>query len=410
MSRFPSGLASQLLASGTNFVLLVTLARSQGADTFDWSALAIAGVTAVVGVSRSVFETSVALAADSPEHLRTEGRFGGTASTLATAAVMAPVVVWALSQADWQIAMVAVGAPFIVFQYTLRQVCFSAGSAHLAMRADLARAALIMLPEVGTSVMAIPSHVSVGVWWGSACATAIYLVRQLGWRPFAGSLVAHWRQSTGQRFSLLGDSLLVQLTPVVTSLLIGSALSAVALSAFRGGSTLLGPISILLTAVPLLMLPRLVREGAPTFAHAMGRLRPINMGLSGACLAVSAGAPFVPDSIGEILLGDSWTPTQRVLPLLAVQFALQPWALSITTGLKLIGRSHLLVPLRAVRSLGLVVVVIVALQSGSLTVVVSSMVAFEALATLGYLIVGHRHRTLPTRTASSIREPSIGDA
>ena len=89
---------------------------------------------------------------------------------------------------------------------------------------------------------------------------------------------------------------------------------------------------------------------------------------------------------------------------------IQPWALSVTTGLKLVGRSHLLVPLRVARSVGLILVVVVALRSGNLTVVVGSILAFEALATLGYLVVGHHHRAMRIRTASSIREPSIGDA
>lgn len=408
--RVSQGLLSQVLASGTNFVLLVTLARSQGADTFGWSALAVAVVTAAVGVSRSVFGTSIALAADSPNHLRTEGAFGGTASALATAAIVTPVVLWALSGGDWQIALVALGAPFIVFQDILRQICFSSGSARLALRADLGRMILVSLPAAASTGLQVPSNLSIVVWWGSAVLAAFYLAPRLRWRPISTSLLSHWRESAGQRFSLLGDSLLIQLTPVVTSLLIGSALSAVALSAFRGGSTLLGPISILLTAVPLLMMPRIVREGAPTFAVAMRRLRPVNMGLSGACIAIAGCTPFVPARLGEIVLGESWIPTQQILPLLALQFALQPWALSVTTGLKLIGRSHLLVPLRATRSLGLVVIVVVALRSESITIIVGAILAFEALATLGYLAVGRRLKASRIRTASSMSNPSIGDA
>lgn len=406
----PHGLLSQVLASGTNFLLLVTLARSQSVDSFGWSALTIAVVTAAVGVSRSVFGTSIALASGSAPHLRTEGRFGGTASALATTLLMTPVIVWALGREDWQIAMVALGAPFIVFQDTLRQVCFSSGSAHLALKADLVRIILVALPAAGTSVATFPSFLSIGVWWGSAFVTALYLAMRLGWKPYSRSLLAHWRHTAGQRFSLLGDSLLIQLTPVANSLLIGSALSAVALSAFRGGSTLLGPVSILLTAVPLLMMPRIVREGSPTFAHAMRRLRPINLGLSAACIVIAACTPLVPAHVGELVLGESWLPTQAILPLLAIQFAIQPWALSVTTGLKLIGRSHVLVPLRVARSVGLIVVVTVALRSESITTVVASILAFEALATLGYLAVGRRYRAKQIHSARSIHESSIGEA
>lgn len=410
MPRFPSGLVSQVLASGTNFILLITLARSQEAGSFGWSALAIAVVTALVGISRSVFGTSIALAADSASHLRAEGRFGGTASLLATTLFMAPVALLAFGREEWQIAVVALGAPFVVFQDTLRQVCFSSCVPHLAMKADLARILLVALPGVGTTFVTIPSALSVGIWWGSALVTGLYLAVRLGWRPYFRSLVVHWQRTAEQRFSLLGDSLLVQLTPVVNSFLIGSALSAVALSAFRGGSTLLGPISILLTAVPLLMMPRIVREGSPTFAHAMQRLRPINVALSAACLVIAAGAPFVPAPLGKMVLGDSWLPTQTILPLLAMQFALQPWALSVTTGLKLIGRTRLLVPLRLARSTGLILVVIIALSSGSITAVVVAILAFETLATLAYLAVGRRHRAMQVRTAQSARAPLMGEA
>lgn len=400
----PYGILSQVLASGTNFLVLVSLARIQGVDQFGWSALSIAAVTACVGISRSVFGTSIALAADSSDLLVKEGRFGTTVSAMATLTLTAPVACWSFATGQWTIFAIAIGSPLIVFHDTLRQVCFSGDRARIAMTSDLARFLLLTFVTITAARLSLSAPTIVGVWGGATALAAGDLAHRLHWRPFRGGALDHWRRSANQRYPLFGDSLLIQFTPVVTSILIGSALSAAALSAFRGGSTVLGPVSILLTAVPLLMLPRLVRESVGTFQDAFTRLCRVSVGLTGVCILISLGTLVAPRGAGELVLGDSWGPTRPILPVMALQFALQPWALSVSTSLKLVGRSQLLVPLRLVRSIGLVVVVAAATRTGSVLTVVTAILIFEAFATLGYLAVGYRCRNL--QVGASVRSPT----
>lgn len=401
---------SQVLASGTNFLVLMALARSQGAEQFGWSALSVAVVTASVGVTRSALGTSISLSAASPEHLRREGRFGVTVGVVAVLILALPFTVWAATIHDWTILIISLASPFIVMQDLLRQICFSGQRASLAFHADLFRFALALPPALLTGTLSISPQTIIGLWWASAVLTAGYLVRRLSWRPYRGNAYSHWQNDGGMRYALLGDSLLVQLTPVVTSFMIGAGLTPIALSAFRGGSTLLGPISILLTAVPLLVLPKLVRDEVGTFGEAFARLRTITWSLSAACVFMALASIAAPDDLGQYILGDSWKPASAILPLMALQFALQPWALSVSTGLKLVGRGGALVWLRVMRSTVLVIAVASTIPSGSVVVVVGTILVVEIFTTVVYLFLGHRFRSLPVQTPTRPSTTLIGEA
>lgn len=388
--RFPSGLVSQILSSVSNFLLLLSLARVQDASDFGWTALAVAVVTGAVGVTRSVFGTPIALAAGDALQLWPESRYGVSRGFASALLVGSPLMIWGIYDGDWALLLVGLSAPVVVLHDLLRQVCFAAGRAATAMHSDLLRSAAMSLPLAGTAFTAVAPVVSVGVWASSAAMSALFIRVALKWRSRSqeGSLSAS-RHPGYQRLSLFGDELLTQITPLANSIVIGSSVGAVALSAFRGGSTLLGPVSILLTAVPLLVLPHLVRERVTAFGTVLTRLLPINLALSLLCVAIAFSPALVPVHVGQLLLGDSWSPTSEILPFMALQFALQPWTLSITTALKLTGEMTLLFRLRLGRSALVVLAVAAVAPFFTVKGVVLAILISELFSTIIYLWIAH---------------------
>lgn len=398
--RVPWGLVSQVLASGTNFLVLMNLARLQDARSFGWSAVIVALITASVGVTRSVLGTHLALAAHSSEGLSRETRFAVTAGAVAVLPLVIPGLAWSALTTDSLILSACMAAPLVVVNDVFRQAAVSSRRSGLAAGGDAWRFV------VGLLVLALSLELSPRPWlvltcWGLAAGVASWWIgRRIGWRPQRGGLRAHLALSWRSRRALLADSALVQATPVLTSLTVGALLGPVALSAFRGSSTMLGPISIFLTAIPLLMLPRLVHQGVDSPAPAMRQMGPVVLVLSFACIGVAAVTPFIPQTAGEVVLGDSWQATATVLPIMALQFALQPWGTMASTVLKLVGRERLLIPLRVTLSTSILICVGVVSIFGSLVAVVMVVLVVELIMTAVYVHTARRATPSATRPLS----------
>lgn len=387
----PWGLVSQIMSSGTNFTVLVALARQQGVQDFGWSALTIAVVTALVGVCRSVFGTAVALSSRPDGLLTEEARYGPTLSAIAVTVVALPGAATMLLLGDATAAMALLVAPAIVMHDMLRQTCFSVQRERFAAFGDALRLGIGILVIPFSSRFDFLGWMVVLAWGGSAVVGAFFLGKSTSWRwlPFdrLRYLSIH---SARSRMDLLGDSVLIQFTPIVTAAIVGAKLGAPALSGYRGASAVLGPVSVFLTAIPLLTLPKLAREGFSSSRSAMRLMAPNSAVLSAFCVVLAILSIYIPDSSGEALLGASWAATIPVLPLLSLQFALQPWSIQASTTLKFLGRTSTLVKLRVARSFLVVTVVLCGSQFATLRGVVFGIICTEAAMTLTYILAAYR--------------------
>lgn len=396
----PWGLISQILASGTNFAVLIALARQEEVEDFGWSALTIAVVTAVVGVCRSVFGTAIALSSRADRSLTTEARRGTAVATLLVALFGLPAAVIFFLIGDVTAAMAFLVAPVVTFHDMLRQACFSVQRASSAAMGDAIRLAIGLLIIPLSGLLGIPGWMVVLSWGITAGIGGTLLAGCVGWTlPSLSDLMSASTYPRRSRLELFGDSLLIQFTPIVTGSIVGLSLGAIALSGFRGASTILGPMSIFFTAIPLLMLPKLAREQVSSPRHAMKTMAPISLALSAACMTIAALSLCIPQSLGIGLLGDSWKAAIPVLPLLALQFSLQPWSIQASTTLKLVGNTSALLRLRVVRSVFVVICVLLVAQRGTLLTVVIAIIFAEATMTVAYILTAQRHPADDNRDA-----------
>ena len=88
-------------------------------------------------------------------------------------------------------------------------------------------------------------------------------------------------------------------------------------ASLRGASTILSPLAVLLSALPLVIIPESVRSG--TSARAVWR-KLCRIGFVGSFAVITVGPALVllPARVGELILGDSWDYVRVVLPIVSI--------------------------------------------------------------------------------------------
>jgi O-antigen/teichoic acid export membrane protein len=103
----------------------------------------------------------------------------------------------------------------------------------------------------------------------------------------------------------------------VTTFLLGAVAQPAVNASVRGSGTLLGPITVVANSVRALIIPFLSRRHRS--GHALTPSVHLTMLLILFSLPLVVGVNLIPDSWGIFLLGETWTLTEVVLPLLSLE-------------------------------------------------------------------------------------------
>ena len=133
--------------------------------------------------------------------------------------------------------------------------------------------------------------------------------------PVLGGSLA-WVREDRRRANLAGDAVLGSAAPVVVAALTAWLVAPGATAALRGASTMFGPISVLLSVVPLAVTPELSRRGLVAGVRVVrwycGALALVELGW--VLLLV-----LTPDQVGTRILGDTWPSAQELFPIAVVE-------------------------------------------------------------------------------------------
>lgn len=95
-------------------------------------------------------------------------------------------------------------------------------------------------------------------------------------------------------------------------------------AALRGASTLFGPISVMMSALPLFLLPAVARDRGDLMT-AWQSLRPVALGLTCISLLNMAVMLSLPDRFGELLLGEAWKVAYPIVVFAGIEYAAVVW-------------------------------------------------------------------------------------
>lgn len=307
----------QILSAVTNVVMSFLVARAVDARGFGAYSVAFVVFSVLVGAERSLVGQPLAILHTQAEDMKSVLRgASGTALALGVVSGLGSILIgFALGGIIGE-SLISVGVvlPGLLMQDCCRMIFFADRRPILAALNDGVWAVLQFSAMAVILIMGVDSLAPYVLAWGlSACVAAAVGVKQLGVLPDvrrAHKWVAAHRKLSGY---LIAEYILGTGAYQSGIFLIGAFAGVQSVGSLRAAQVLIGPVSLIGTAMMTFALPELSRrkEMAPAT-----RVK-VAVVLSGAMSAIVAvyGAILLlfPNDLGTKLLGDTWTGAHSVL-------------------------------------------------------------------------------------------------
>jgi O-antigen/teichoic acid export membrane protein len=320
VTRFAWGLADQSLSSLTNFAAAALVARTAGVQEFGVFAVAFATYTLGLGISRAATGEPIVARFSGLE--TRQWRIGVRAST-GTAILLGlffGLVCLTVSATTLggsfraTFAMLGLTFPGLILQDAWRYAFFASANNRRAFSNDLVWTILLAFGLVFALLERQHSAAQFMLIWGLS-ATGAGLAGCLQSRLIPGPRhAARWireQSDLGARF--LGEFL--ALTGATQLMLYGLAIlsGVAAVGAIRGGIVSMGPLNILLMGVTLVAVPEAVRVSRAALGHLWKYCVTLSVILAGVAVAWGFVVILIPDSLGRLVLGETWDAARPTL-------------------------------------------------------------------------------------------------
>ncbi|MEO5663052.1 MAG: hypothetical protein ABIR39_07195 [Nocardioides sp.] len=381
--RLGLGVIDQGLSSLSNMLFLVAVAREAGIDEFGAVSFAYALFAFGLAVQRSSIGTLIALSAGKLLVPPLLGSVLWGATMVAVGVGLGAVVGDGGSAAYY---VVLSGCVLIYPQDLLRYSAIAERRVGLATVSDGAWMAVTLALLLASLVGATLSVTAIAaVWVFVGAGTGLVLIAVPVLRVVTGR--SHWLRDHASELRTLGpDALLACTAPLMLAAAMAHYMSLGDVAAVRGAGTLLGPVTMIFSALPAVLLPEMAR----VFGNDRSRLATVQAVVMSALVLAWGGALLLlPDAAGEQVLGESWANSRTILIWAVLEIVI--WALA-TGPIALLGSYRQWRTLIRVRIVYLITVgctLGVTVPSGSLTRVMIGM-AFASAVNCTILTVAAR--------------------
>ncbi|MDI9898529.1 hypothetical protein QM716_01530 [Rhodococcus sp. IEGM 1409] len=411
--RVVYSVGDQVLSSVSNAVILFAMAGPSSVAEFGLAVLVFSIITASIGFVRGAAGTPLLLmSANSHRSIRVESQFAsGAAAILGIGVgVIALVVSIGLSEPSVGIAY-AVAAPIVLCQDALRFSSMSHGDPKHAFFSDALWAALSLVvlgvSWISPDALSIPEMI--WLWSGAGFVALVYLVVALQTRPRLRGVIEwsrmYWRHRVRFGFEAGIDQLAAIVVVSVSTVYIGTEAAA----SLRGAVTVLGPFAVLISSLPLIVIPESIRAGHSP--KQIWRTLALTAWIT-SMMALTIGflAPFAPDVLGRMLLGDSWEVAIHVLPFLGLEYAAVCWISGAYNYYRAQAASERLMKYRIIQSITSIVICTVAAAVSRTAVGVAVGLALSAALIASVLVVQvmREQRIRSRKTESTQVVSSVG--
>lgn len=346
-------LIDQGLSSLSNVAAVFLVARALDATDFGRFSLAYAVLILVLGLSRSYLGTRLSLAATvASARTFTAAVLGGliVSSPVIALIVLAVGTVITGGASTNIVLVVAIAAPVVCLQDAVRFGAVACGRPGVAAISDSVWAAVV----VGVLLSGEPlnGQVALVLWLGAAVAALVVGLTALQIMPKLRRGLQTLRQRHGIGESMAFGTAVGQATALAVSTVAAAVLGPAAAGALRGASTMMGPLNVIHAYVHLALTPALVRRER---SRDVGYC--VRAGGAIACVAAlyAMAVLLIPDTVGELLLGQTWAGARTVLPFTSVEYLALGLATAAMLGLKVRGEAAVIVRQKAIVGLTTVV-------------------------------------------------------
>ncbi|MCG5431646.1 hypothetical protein LV457_04985 [Mycobacterium sp. MYCO198283] len=339
-SRALSGVLDQLFSSTSNGVIIFAVAVASTPQEFGSITILMTALVAVLGCLRGMLGTPLLLKADqSRERIRREGSYALTAALIIGPLLGLGMIVFGRGLGTAALCL-GVAAPFVVAQDVLRYVLIAEGRPHVAAIWDgvwcvgtvAAFVATWLVPQVVTTTVLLAGWGALGVLAFLGLASDVRIL------PGLRGSAAWLRAGLGHRVRYGLDAGLEQVTVFLLLSLTTLLATATATAALRGATALLAPIGMFGTAVQLVLIPESTRRSAQPKQVWQALVR-LSVLVAFATTVVGLLLFLLPSKVGYLLLGESWTLAQDVLPLMVLEYVSASAIVALAIYLRTFNRS-----------------------------------------------------------------------
>lgn len=342
--RLVTGVVDQALSSLSNTLVFLAIARTSQPATYGESLTAFAGVVSLLSITRGAFGTMISLRAGSSS-LSHETQNALIAAT--SLGLIGPILSVALIGHVSTLTLFVVSTlTFLLPQDVLRFHAIAQGRPEVALVSD---AAWFMLSAgcLASTFLANPTATQIGLTWMLGAALALCLALSASRLPLVnrGKGFAKWlKADRGHRWRYGAEAGTASVSVLLLTACVSSFVGLTGTASLRGAATLIGPLNVLLSSAPLVLVPELRRRMVerPDIAARELALGVRKMGIASSFLAIGIGVAgwYLPPRWGEYLLGETWTLARPIIPLLALEYVGQTWLVLANTVLRTMNRSH----------------------------------------------------------------------
>lgn len=313
-SRAVAALLITGCTSTSGLVIAVSVARTSTVTTTGQFGIAASVLLLLGALARSGGIDPLVVVARSHEDVRHLGR----ASSIALAGAVLIAVAAVVLGSSWLV-VVAVAAHGVVLRECVRAAAVARGRTR--------RVAVIEFAATVVSVLAAAGALC-GMWTAFAAFTASSLIGSvIGYVSVAlhrADIMPAWKRfPVGSRrsASFIGDTLIGSGTVQASTWLAASVGGLVIAGGIRGAGTLAGPVTVALTAIRSVLLPRAVAHASAP--NGLRRLAHDTLGMAALAAPFVAVLAFFPSELGRALLGGTWRFVAPVTALVASELLLQ---------------------------------------------------------------------------------------
>jgi hypothetical protein len=335
-------LADQTASTVSNGLFAVAVASVTDVDTYGSFALSYSVMGALLVLWRNGILVRISARTGSTDDVRRARTLVlsllivGSPLLIATPLVLLWLATLSISPMS---VLLALMGPVILAHDTLRYARIAAGEAPRVLTADIlwlsVTAALWVLALLGHAGYAL---LTVGWCLGAVASWAALVMRHRDdSRPVRPTVAAGWAgvaAASPHDVRMVAVGALGPVTAMIYSTIVGGVAGPSVLATISAIALISFPITILVSATPFL-LSHGGRPGAPTGGQVWAVVA-LTMGVAAAWLVILL---LIPDTLGQALLGATWTLVDPLLPLGVAATATQAAAAILLVTLQLEGRS-----------------------------------------------------------------------
>lgn len=336
-------LADQVMSSASNALLAVALAQTSSVERFGLIGLLVAVVMVCLGFNRGALGTPLLLTSnlDRKEILAEAGYAVSWALASGLTAGTLLAVVGVVIREPALACAFGISLPLVLAQDVLRITAITLGRPGIALAADtLWTAAVIAIIFAITSGAHLPASTTVSIWGGAGLLSGLLIAVRAEIRPRGYRILSWWYTYYPSRLRFGGLPAAGQLSALTISFIAFETVGRVAAAGIRGSLTLFGPITVLISALPMIFVPHSARSGGGTLERRWRLLVWTSVATSSLALIASVIVFVIPESLGIHILGPSWIPTRELVPFIGIECAAAAWRTSVYTFFQSQGSSH----------------------------------------------------------------------